>query len=49
MHSVTEESWILIINVKREIQRFVIWGFEIERSNAIPIPKVRKNVKEGCT
>ena len=32
--SITEEWWILIINIK-EMHMFVIWGVSVERSNAI--------------
>lgn len=45
--SIAEEWWILIINIKRGMQMFVISGFEVERSNTIIIPKARTSVEKG--
>lgn len=45
--SITEECWILIINIERGMQMFVISEFGVERSNIIIIPETRKSIKKG--
>lgn len=45
---ITEEWWILIINIKRGMQMFVISVFEVEKSNTVIIPKARKSIKKSC-